>query len=108
VGRVRIIIRFKSGYELSITCDEFVIKTNRITGEIDSYDIKGIKDNKPIFFRSEDVECVYAEIKSARNLENYQKDMIVPSGRQRGRKNEQMLWVLLLSSRLYVESMRFL
>ena len=60
-GRVRIIIRFKSGYELPITCNEFVIKTNRITGEIDSYDIKGIKDNKPIFFRSEDVECVYAE-----------------------------------------------
>lgn len=58
---MRIIIRFKSGYELPITCDEFVIKTNRITGEIDSYDIKGIKDNKPIFFRSEDVECVFAE-----------------------------------------------
>ena len=58
---MRIIIRFKSGCELPITCDEFVIKTNRITGEIDSYDIKGIKDNKPLFFRSEDVECVYAE-----------------------------------------------
>lgn len=58
---MRIIIRFKSGYELPITCDEFVIETNRVTGEIDSYNIKGIKDNKPIFFRSEDVECVYAE-----------------------------------------------
>ena len=58
---MKIIIRFKSGYELPITCAEFVIRTNRITGEIESYDIKGIKDNKPIFFRSEDVECVFAE-----------------------------------------------
>lgn len=58
---MKIIIRFKSGYELSITCDEFTIKTNRITGEIESCDIKGIKDNKPIFFRSEDVECIFAE-----------------------------------------------
>ena len=58
---MKIIIRFKSGYELPITCNEFVIETNGITGEIDSYNIKGIKDNKPIFFRSEDVECVYAE-----------------------------------------------
>ena len=60
-GKMRIIIRFKSGYELPITCDEFSMETSRVTGEIDSYDIKGIKDNKPIFFRSEDVECVYAE-----------------------------------------------
>jgi len=59
---VKIVIRFISGYELSITCDEFVIKTSRVTGEIDSYDIKGIKDNKPIFFRLEDVECIYREM----------------------------------------------
>ena len=58
---MRIIFRFKSGYELPITCGEFAIETNRVTGEIDSYNIKGIKDNKPIFFRSADVECVYAE-----------------------------------------------
>ena len=58
---MRIIIRFRSGYELPITCDEFAVKTNKFTGEIDSYDIKGIKDNKPLFFRLEDVECIYAE-----------------------------------------------
>ena len=58
---MRIIIRFKSGFELPITCDEFSISKN-IYGEIEEYDIKGIKDNKLIFFRSEDVECVYREM----------------------------------------------
>lgn len=58
---MRIIIRFKSGYELPVTCDKFVIRTSRITGEIEGYDINGIKDNKPIFFRSEDVECIFSE-----------------------------------------------
>ena len=58
---MKLIIRFKSGYELPVTCDKFVIRTSRITGEIEGYDINGIEDNKPIFFRSEDVECVFAE-----------------------------------------------
>lgn len=54
---VKVIIRFKSGFELPITCDEF--KTKTTFGEISSYDIKGIKDNKPLFFHTEDVECIY-------------------------------------------------
>lgn len=58
---MRIIIRFKSGFELPINCDEFSISKNAYTGEIVEYDIKGIKDNKLIFFRSEDVECIYRE-----------------------------------------------
>ena len=58
---MRIIIRFKSGFELPITCDEFSISKN-IYGEIEEYDIKGIKDNKLIFFRTEDVECIYREM----------------------------------------------
>jgi len=33
-----------------------------VTGEIVEYDIKGIKDNKLIFFHSEDVECIYREM----------------------------------------------
>ena len=59
---MRIIIRFRSGYELPITCEEFGISKNAYTGEISEYDIKGIKDNKPIFIRSEDVECIYREM----------------------------------------------
>ena len=53
----KVFIRFKSGFELPITCDEFKLKT--AGGEIYSYDIKGIEDNKPLFFRTEDVECIY-------------------------------------------------
>ena len=56
---MKIIVRFRSGFELPITCDEFSFSKNAYTGEIAEYDIKGIKDNKPIFFRSEDVECIY-------------------------------------------------
>lgn len=63
---MRIIIRFKSGFKLQITCDEFSIEKNPITGEITHYDIKGIKDNKLIFFRSEDVECIFREITTER------------------------------------------
>ena len=59
---MRIIIRFKSAFELPITCDEFSISKNTYTGEIAEYDIKGIKDNKLIFFRSEDVECIYRDM----------------------------------------------
>ncbi|MBR2554428.1 MAG: hypothetical protein IKE94_06160 [Aeriscardovia sp.] len=59
---MRVIIRFKSGFELPITCDKFSISKNAYTGEITEYEIKGIKDNKLIFFRSEDVECIYREM----------------------------------------------
>ena len=59
---MRIIIRFKSCFELPITCDEFKISKDALTGEIAEYEIKGIKDNKLIFFRSEDVECIYREM----------------------------------------------
>ena len=59
---MQIIIRFKSGFELPITCDSFSIDTNAITGEITEYDIRGIKDNKPIFFRPEDVECIFRDM----------------------------------------------
>ena len=56
---MRIIVRFKSGFELPITCDSFSIIQNPVTNEIDEYEIKGTVDNKPIFFHSEDVECIF-------------------------------------------------
>lgn len=56
---MKIVIRFKSGFELAVTCEKFKFTRNNMTGEIMSYDIEGIKDNKPLFFRSEDVECIY-------------------------------------------------
>ncbi len=54
-------IRFKSGFELPITCDEFIIKRSALNGEIIGYDIKGIKDNNPMFIRLENVECIFRE-----------------------------------------------
>lgn len=59
---MRIIIRFKSGFELPITCESYSFSTHPMTGEIEKYTIEGIKDNIPIFFRSEDVECVYRDM----------------------------------------------
>ena len=59
---MRIIIRFKSGFKLPITCDSFSLTRHPMTSEITEYEIKGIKDNKPIFFRSEDVECIFRDM----------------------------------------------
>ena len=66
---MRIIVRFKSGFELPITCDNFSITTHAITGEITEYDIKGIKDNKPIFFRFEDIECIFRDMTEERRTD---------------------------------------
>ena len=57
-----IIIRLKSGFELPITCEKFTFSRSSITGEITNYDIKGIEDNKPIFFRAEDIECIWQKM----------------------------------------------
>lgn len=57
-----IIIRFKSGFELPITCEKFKFSTSIITGEITDYSIEGIEDNKPLFFRSEDIECIWQKM----------------------------------------------
>ena len=59
---MRIIIRFKSGFELPITCDSFSLTQHPMTNEITGYDIKEIKDNKLIFFRSEDIECIFRDM----------------------------------------------
>lgn len=64
---MRIIIRFKSGFELPITCDSFSLTRHPMTNEINEYEIKGIKDNKLIFFRSEDVECVFRDMTAERS-----------------------------------------
>ena len=67
--RMRITIRFKSGFELPITCDSFSLTQHPMTNEITEYEIKGIKDNKPIFFRSEDIECIFRDMTAERSEE---------------------------------------
>lgn len=57
-----IIIRLKSGFELPITCEKFSFSKSSITGEITDYSIEGIEDNKPLFFRAEDIECIYQKM----------------------------------------------
>ena len=57
-----IIIRFKSGFELPITCEKFAFSKSSITGEITNYSIEGIEDNKPLFFRAEDIECIWQKM----------------------------------------------
>ena len=59
---MKIMIRFRSGFVLQITCEECGISRHAMTGELDSYSFKGIKDNKLIFFRSEDVECIWRDL----------------------------------------------
>lgn len=57
-----IIIRFKSGFELPITCEKFTFSMSDITGEITNYNIEGIEGDKPLFFRSEDIECIWKKM----------------------------------------------
>ena len=59
---MKIIVRFKSGFELPITCESFSLTQHQITNEITDYHIKGITDNKLIFFHSEDVECIFRDM----------------------------------------------
>lgn len=55
----KIVIRFKSGFELPITCENASFKFHNLTGEMTEYDFSGIVDYKPIFFRPADIECIY-------------------------------------------------
>ena len=68
---MRIIVRFKSGFELPITCESFSLTKHPISDEIFEYNIKGITDNKLIFFRSVDIECIFQEVTAERSEDAY-------------------------------------
>lgn len=55
---MKIIICFKSGSQLVITCEEFTLKQNGL-GEYTGYEISGIKDNKPLYIDWRDVSHIY-------------------------------------------------
>ena len=59
---MKVIVHFKSGLELPITCEEFSISTNPYDEELDSYTIKGIKDNKPVYIDMAQVDCIWREV----------------------------------------------
>ena len=60
---MKITIVFKNGYSFTITCESFVIERDGL-GQITGYQIKGIKDCKPLYISFEDVLCVYRDMKA--------------------------------------------
>lgn len=57
---MNITIVFKNGYSFSMTCNSFTIKQD-VFGQLTGYEIKGIKDRKPLYISIEDVMCVYRD-----------------------------------------------
>ena len=55
---MKIIFVLRNGFTFGITCEEFSLNRNAL-GDYTGYEIKGIKDNKPLFIRLEDVVLVY-------------------------------------------------
>lgn len=55
-----ITIVFKNGYSFSMTCESFYLKQD-VFGQLTGYDIKGIKDRKPLYISIEDIMCVYRD-----------------------------------------------
>lgn len=54
----KIVIRLKSGFELPIECEDASFKKS-VLGGLEEYNIKGIKDNRPLYLDPQDIECVY-------------------------------------------------
>ena len=55
---MKIVIVFNNGFQLPITCEEFTLNTDA-WGKATEYKIKGITDNKPIYFDLDNVMCIY-------------------------------------------------
>ena len=60
---MKIIIVFKNGYSFSMTCESFIIKQDSF-GQLTGYEIKGMKDRKPLYISFEDVLCVYRDMEA--------------------------------------------
>jgi hypothetical protein len=60
---MKIIIVFKNGFSLVVTCEKFSIDKDGL-GNITGYSIKGIKDHKPLYIEFEDVICVYRDVEA--------------------------------------------
>ena len=58
-----VVIRLKSGFVMRMDCDDFRLKINSITGELINVHYDGCKNIRPMFFRLEDVDCIYQVIK---------------------------------------------
>lgn len=58
IARMKIVIVFNNGFQLPITCEEFTLNKD-VFGNATEYEIKGITDNKPIYFDLNNVMCIY-------------------------------------------------
>lgn len=58
---MKITIVFKNGYSFSMTCESFTLRKNAFE-QVTGYEIKGIKDHKPLYISIEDIMCVYRDI----------------------------------------------
>lgn len=55
---MKIVFVLKNGFLLTVTCEEFSL-TKNVLGEYSGYEIKGIKDNKPLYINWGDVALIY-------------------------------------------------
>ena len=55
---MKIIFVLRNGFTFAVTCDEFSLTKNGL-GQYTGYEIKGIKDNKPLYINWEEVVRVY-------------------------------------------------
>ena len=55
---MKIIFVLRNGFTFSVTCDEFSLSQNAL-GQYTGYEIKGIKDNKPLYISWDDVVLIY-------------------------------------------------
>ena len=60
---MKITIVFKSGYSFSMICESFTLRKNAFE-QVTGYEIKGIKDHKPLYISIEDIMCVYRDIEA--------------------------------------------
>ena len=60
---MKITIVFKNGFSFTITCKSFTLKKNAFE-QLTGYEIKGIKDRKPMYINFEEVICVYRDMET--------------------------------------------
>lgn len=53
-----IVLRLKSGREFRFKCEEYSISTFKIDGTISNFSYKGGVGECPIYFLTQDIECI--------------------------------------------------
>lgn len=55
---MKITILFKSGKEIDVECDEFSVGMG-LNAKMNSYEIKGALNGRPIYINMDEVACIY-------------------------------------------------